>query len=295
MNRVDKAKKYLTLVQNSDGGWGYYPGISSSLEPTIYAALALYSNGKRLDGSARRAFDWLATQQKSNGALSLPGQTEDHWSTLLYLLALVHTGEPTSIYEKVVEWALNYRSSASENGDEVTLDAGLIGWGWAWATFGWVEPTSYALLALKRAGKSNHSRIAEGMRLLFDRACADGGWNYGNREVLGQQLTSYIPTTALATLTLQNEFSARAVIDQGLAYIRREIGSNLSALNLALTILCFDVFGEPTNDLRRLLFSRQNDEGSWRDNVHLTSLSVLALDATDKERTDAGGGNVFRI
>jgi hypothetical protein len=39
-------------------------------------------------------------------------------------------------------------------------------------------------------------------RMLLDRRCRDGGWNFGNRRVLGADLPSYPETTALALMAL---------------------------------------------------------------------------------------------
>jgi hypothetical protein len=41
-----------------------------------------------------------------------------------------------------------------------------------------------------------------GEQMLLERRCRDGGWNYGNRRVLGTDLPSYPETTALALLGL---------------------------------------------------------------------------------------------
>jgi hypothetical protein len=41
-----------------------------------------------------------------------------------------------------------------------------------------------------------------GEKMILERRCSDGGWNYGNRRVLGEDLRSYPETTALALLGL---------------------------------------------------------------------------------------------
>jgi hypothetical protein len=41
-----------------------------------------------------------------------------------------------------------------------------------------------------------------GEKMILERRCSDGGWNYGNRKVLGTDLPSYPETTALALLGL---------------------------------------------------------------------------------------------
>ena len=78
----------------------------------------------------------------------------------------------------------------------------LVGWPWVANTFGWVEPTAWALLALALAGKSDHPRAVEGRRLLEDRCLPEGGWNYGNKIVFKNTLMPFWDTTALATLAL---------------------------------------------------------------------------------------------
>ena len=70
----------------------------------------------------------------------------------------------------------------------------LLGWPWIDGTFSWVEPTSWCLLALKKAGQlpsrtGAAARIAEADRMLADRCCVSGGWNYGNSNVLGKELS----------------------------------------------------------------------------------------------------------
>jgi hypothetical protein len=46
-------------------------------------------------------------------------------------------------------------------------------------------------------------RVKMGEAQLLDVRCRDGGWNYGSRAVLGNDLPSYPETTALALLGLQ--------------------------------------------------------------------------------------------
>jgi len=43
---------FLRSTQNPDGGWGFFPGKQSWLEPTAYALIALHS-----DPSSRQNFD----------------------------------------------------------------------------------------------------------------------------------------------------------------------------------------------------------------------------------------------
>jgi hypothetical protein len=115
-----------------------------------------------------------------------------------------------------VEWLI--RATGSENAlisrvahvlrpSVVEFNPALTGWGWRDGTSSWIEPTAHAILALKRAAPHYKSeeltrRLLAGERMLLDRRCADGGWNYGNRKVLGVNLPSFPETTALALLAL---------------------------------------------------------------------------------------------
>ena len=58
----------------------------------------------------------------------------------------------------------------------VQLNPDLRAWSWTPGAFSWIEPTAYALIALKslvatrQAGPAS-DRIAEGERLIYDRMC----------------------------------------------------------------------------------------------------------------------------
>lgn len=86
-------------------------------------------------------------------------------------------------------------------------DRRLDGWPWTPGTANWVEPTAHALRALRLSlphheAAAARERIAIGERLLLDRRCRDGGWNYGNKRVLQEDLPSYSECTALALIGL---------------------------------------------------------------------------------------------
>jgi squalene cyclase len=212
---------------------------------------------------------WLKSRVQGD-AITLDGDSEPHWTTSLAAIALRDE-------QRFVKWLLTCEGRK-------TMDAGSCGWPWAMDTFSWVEPTSYALLALKLNGETNHPRVKAGEEMLRSRVCADGGWNYGNANVMGADLPSFVPTTALAALALQNTGAAGA-----LRFLDAKIKTHPSVLSLALTILCFNAFGMPATELAALLARRQRTDGSWQGQVHLTALALLALEAS------GGGRNVFRV
>src|ERR1043166_6663775 len=60
-------RDFLLNTQNPDGGWGYFPGKSSWLEPSAYAMLALC--GSQKSGEAlRRAWCLLEGWQLADGS-----------------------------------------------------------------------------------------------------------------------------------------------------------------------------------------------------------------------------------
>ena len=58
---------FLLRVQNSDGGWGYFPGKQSWMEPTVYALLALQGHPQGRSAS-ERAWNLLLSWQKRDGS-----------------------------------------------------------------------------------------------------------------------------------------------------------------------------------------------------------------------------------
>lgn len=235
------------------------------------------------------AIRWLQSRMNNEGALTLIGDNQPHWSTSLMVIALTRLGGSGDLRDKAMNWLLAWKGERVEPKKEITLDGALQGWPWASGTFSWVEPTSYALLALKLAGHGRHPRVIEAERLLLDRVCQDGGWNYGNRVVYGAAFQGYLPNTALAALALQDSAAARPTVERGLAFLERGIQTHQSTLALSLAILCFQVFSKPIALLVTALKSRQQSDGSWRQQVHLTALAELALQAA------AGGANIFAL
>jgi hypothetical protein len=235
------------------------------------------------EASAARdaAVRWLESRMNRDGALTLLGDDQPHWSTSLLVIALTRLGVRADLRDKAVAWLLAWKGEKVAPTKEITLDGALQGWPWASGTFSWVEPTSYALLALKLAGHGKHPRVVEAEQLLLDRVCQDGGWNYGNRVIYGAAFQGYLPNTALAALALQDSAAARPTVERGLAFLERGIQTHQSALALSLSILCFLVFSKPTAPLVAALKSRQQSNGSWQQQVHLTALAALTLQAVD--------------
>jgi hypothetical protein len=130
-----------------------------------------------------------------------------------------------------------------EDNDAIPLDSGTRGWSWTRGAFGWTEPTARALLAL-RVLRPGSPAIADGFATLADRQCADGGWNYGNRVVLGERLSGFAQTTAVAMMGLQG--ADPEVVARG----RRSLGrlwreERKGGLSLAMATAALHLHGDP--------------------------------------------------
>ncbi len=247
----------LRAVQNADGGWGPYAGGESRTEPTALATLGLALAGEADPASAGLA--WLRTRQSAAGWWAsgdgLPGGS---WTTSLAVLALSHFAEAREGAARGAAWLLDQEGAGSPwwvrlifrlfpERRSVELDPDLTGWSWTEGTFSWIEPTAYALMALGRMRASLPARrVAErielGERMILDRECAGGGWNYGNSRVLGEELWPYPDTTALALIALRNRPDSPEV-ERGLAALDRMLGENRSILSLGLAGLAFRAHG----------------------------------------------------
>ena len=203
----------LRETQNADGGWGYFPGKQSWLEPTVYAAAALTG-----DPASDRAWALVKTWQGADGGwrpaanVPLPG-----WGTSL-CVSLAHSrGEFGEPFQKGVAWLLNAREYRPELWRRAFQSTGLFGdhpdysltgWPWKQGQYSWVEPSVHGIVALRQAsGKMPSALLEERIRMaqvqMMTERCPDGGWNYGRSITLGYALVAFEETTGLALIGLQ--------------------------------------------------------------------------------------------
>jgi len=196
----------LAATRTSDGGFGPRAGLPSEPESTALAALAL-------DDQEARA--WLAAHQRADGSLARSlGSVTNEASTALAALALdgdAGRGAANAIAAT--------RAGHLESSSALPFDDDLRGWPWTAGAFGWVEPTAWAVLALRVVLPGTTDAIEEGVGMLRDRECVGGGWNYGNRIVLDEELPPFGQPTAMAMLALQ-AFEDDEVWRRGMAALR---------------------------------------------------------------------------
>jgi hypothetical protein len=289
---MDEAVKPILDAQNRDGGWGFLQGRSSNTESTSLCLLALESlGGEQRAANIKRGLDWLMQRQRSEGSWSLnDSSTDASWTTALAIIALSrfpHYRERTAV---AAQWLLKQEgrtpgilaqliSAFAFQKKTVALNPDLKGWAWAPRTFSWVEPTSYALIALKKmrsylAGTNVEERIHQGELMIYDRMCDGGGWNYGNSKVFGEALWPYPDVTAVGLIALQDHKISQAN-QESLQALRRMMQETDSGLALCWASICLSIYGDETDESKRRIKKRFQMTGFLGETKTL-ALSLIA-------------------
>ncbi|MCW5977309.1 MAG: hypothetical protein KIT09_04495 [Bryobacteraceae bacterium] len=256
--------RFLLNAQHADGGWGYAPGGPPWVEPTAYAILALHGKSGGTD-AADRGWQRLRSWQQADGSWPpAPGVQRAHWTTALCVTAHCVRREYGEGFLAGVNWLLGNKGAEGTFWKRVmyralpTLfghDPSIVGWPWLPGTGSWVEPTCHALIALRKADDylslpaglraRLRERVAMGEQMLLGRRAADGGWNYGNRLVLGHALPSYPELTAIASLAMRGAAGFQPPpLGTGASGARMT-----SRLARAWTAICLQAYGQPAPEV----------------------------------------------
>jgi uncharacterized protein (DUF362 family) len=152
------------------------------------------------------------------------GRPEAGWPTAIALFTRLALGAAPQEMAATVARVLAVESRAMQKDPETAdmesdIDLSLVGWPWAAANFGWVEPTAWAVLGLRAAGLDRQPRVQQGLNLLLDRAFDTGGANYGNRVVLGTATEPIPGPSAILLLAVQGAVDHPRV-DASVGYLR---------------------------------------------------------------------------
>src|SRR5579871_3142459 len=237
---LESRLEFLRRTQNGDGGWGYFPGKASWLEPTAYAMLALHGEPASLD----RGWSLIRSWQLPDGSFRPGSQVrEGTWVTAHALTLAALRGVNDSSVQRSVDWLLATRGAEVRLAAKAAayfhllntnLDLSHTGWPWLRGNSAWIEPTAHTLIALKKANKIHPSarlleRIRDAENMILSRRCSDGGWNSGSPNALSYDMRSYPETTALALLGLQGRPIEELVAPLDLAKrFRQETRSSLA-------------------------------------------------------------------
>jgi hypothetical protein len=178
--------------------------------------MALHSDSGS-QGNFERGWKLMRSWQLPDGSWQpCAAVRKSHWTTALCITLHCLRDVKDDRLRRGVAWLLDvsgienkwkYRMAHFISPSIVELDPSYKAWPWLPGCSSWIEPTAHALVALKKVSKALpevavRDRIGMGEKMILERRCRDGGWNYGNRKVLGTDLPSYPETTALALLGL---------------------------------------------------------------------------------------------
>jgi hypothetical protein len=237
----------VSCLQLLDGPppYGYDAAGAGSPEVTAICALAFRAHGRlqRMHQSLR----WLSDAQADDGSVRACGLAVDAcWPTGLAVLAWASaaTGPPDKglensarAAEKGVGWILGHQGETMAREPSLGHDTSLAGWAWVQGTHSWVIPTAFNLLALKATGRGDHPKAREAVKLLVDRQLRDGGCNYGNTTILGQELRPQLEPTGIAMAALAGEGDHGGRIRRSLDFLETSLAEPMSAPSLCYGLL----------------------------------------------------------
>lgn len=251
MTMTERLRALLARSRNADGGWPYYAGRKSRLEPTCWAMLAL---------GDREAARLIEAWRGASKLLVEPGVGIVAY-TFNALAALGLASPEIGARERGESLAvalLNHKGLAVADHPAIKQDSSLQGWTWSDGAFSWVEPTAWCMLAVKKLAPkapAAETRLREAVTLMRDRACAGGGWNYGNKEVYGQALLPHVPPTAIGVMAFQDRRN-EDIVKAAVAVLTRQAPLEGSAPALAIAWLALTAVGAPVGDLVTRLEAR---------------------------------------
>ncbi len=225
---------YIRSTQNQDGGWGFKAYAQSRVEPTAWALIALQEfqasgqNSGPDNEQIDRGMRFLAGAALPDGSWpSSPGQSRGSWVTSLACWAML-TQAPLSqelSLAKGLRWLVNewpreagmwwqLKRRLTRKQSVASQNDSYCGWSWTSGTASWVEPTSYALIALQSTPQrllphKAQRRQSLAASMLYDRMCPGGGWNCGNPMVYGVPGKPLVSATVWPLLALRENNERR--------------------------------------------------------------------------------------
>lgn len=264
--------------------WGYHRGQPTATEPTAFTALALLAHGLRSEADAPLA--WLAAHQAHDGSLGVTAdQSTPGWPTSLAVLAWRHADRSSgntmhqAEIDLAIQWLLGVSGTTLDRQEDMGHDTTLLGWPWVVGTHSWLEPTAFAVLALKVAGYRDHPRTQDAVRLIVDRLLPDGGCNYGNTVVLGQPLRPHVQPSGIALSAAFDERDSTGRISRTIDYLKAEFPATTTSISLSFALLGLGAAGAlPSNAFEQLAEVAQ-DALNRRAGCYPLALLALAAQA----------------
>jgi hypothetical protein len=244
---IAEAQAKLLQARPAGRAWGYRKEDEPRSEPTALAGLALLAAGQE-EGrkAAAAAAAWLAQLQQPDGAVGVSATLpRPAWPTPLALLLWKALDDHAEESRRAADWLLQAQGShfVRKPDDPLQHDTSIPGWPWVEQTHSWVEPTALAILSLRRSGQGSHQRVADGLRMIRNRALPSGGWNYGNTITFGSELRPQPAPTGLALLALAGVDPPGPLSERGSDYLTRTLPSVRAPLSLGWGVLGLRAWG----------------------------------------------------
>jgi hypothetical protein len=286
--------RLLIASQNSDGGWSYHPAGQSAIEPTAWTLCALQNEHR--DSASNKAIasgkDWFERNQLSDGSWpAFASQAEGCWVTSLACLALHEIAGESDAVSRGLAWLSQswprrpnflqrLRQRLSPSSALTRQNNSLSGWAWTANTSSWVEPTSYALIFMRRLALARLSPLALKRRelaeaMLCDRMCPGGGWNSGNPLVYGVAGEPLVGPTVWALLGLRDSGELPQV-RESLQWLERSMPHIRGGVSMATAHMCLEVYGRPVTEIEPQLRSLFETD-RLLNNISVIALAALSL------------------
>lgn len=156
--------------RNADGGWGYFAGKLSRIEPSCWALLAL-ARARRVPPNLNRLLDW---PRHDGWLVDVAGAPVNYGFNALAGLTLATHDTGMASARALARALVDVRGMRLQQAPAFRQDNSLQAWPWIDGTFSWVEPTAWSLLLLKKlgvgqSGQGAAERVQVGEAMLRDR------------------------------------------------------------------------------------------------------------------------------
>jgi hypothetical protein len=272
-----KALETILGRSKPEGGFAQKEGGVFRPDATAWAVMAMSrmrAYRQIVDGACRR----MALGQLPDGRVPLvEGMDAAWWPTPLALLAWMKAGG----FEKEAAAAENFLLATSgrhypkEKDTPAGHDTLIRGWSWIEDTHSWIEPTAMSIIALKATGNGRHGRIEEAMKMMLNRQLSNGGWNYGNTTVFGQELLPMPEHTGQALCALSGHAQTTEV-QKSIDYLKDRLPVLSTPLSLCWGLFGLNAWSIEVPDFRPLIlkaFALQNKFGDY-DTTLLAQLAI---------------------